>query len=685
MLAVAMAFAAVWGVVQLAVLGWGTRTVRLGTLLLATAAGAFACGAIAIAAELAYTRAVAAVTGDSVAAVVRSAGQTVDPFLEEVAKILPLVVAALHLRTRRQWGLTDFLLLGAAAGAGFALLEAVLRFGHQAAHATRVADGWVLPTSLFPPHVPDPLAVLASWLPAPANTEFIGSLGEGTGTNLHLVWSAVAGLGVGLWFRLRGHVRWVGPALVLLAGADHASANYDVVPTPGTTLGDVLSAPFRAGQPLVWLWPLLALAAAVVLDVRTLRAARAVAPFPRLRGEGTGTGAVRGLARYAALHPPWTSFLVLRFVALRRASLYGCADGVAPESEPMLGVVADVRARMDVADHPAAWTGVGLRRVSLGPDEADRTPAGVLRRFWPVLLWLVLLLPAVLYFLAGTTPSLAGVQDWLERPGVFGAVVAVPAGFALVLLAWQVVTGIHVLPGVFREASGELPAIVQLRVGTALGASLIGVLGVSAWLTGTNPARPLMSAFHAVEALDSLLLVGALALVLAAFLVFPPAIGLTVVGSGPGTTVLVPTVALSSGFATLTVLGTSGVMLSQAVGNSGGDPRPVGGSGSVPDLPRRPTPAKPPVHHWRLRRIVDDLWHGTENPHRIGDGTVMDAVLNEVLTGRPTHGRFHLDKARQAVDRITNWVDEYGNSASRTDRTHAWELRDQLQRALEGR
>jgi len=112
---------------------------------------------------------------------------------------------------------------------------------------------------------------------------------------------------------------------------------------------------------------------------------------------------------------------------------------------------------------------------------------------------------------------------------------------------------------------------------------------------------------------------------------------------------------------------------------------PAAGLGSVPDLPQEPAPPKPPVHHGRLRRIVDDLWQGTSNPGRVGDGTTMDAVRNEVLTGRPTNGRFHLDTARHAHARLTSWLDEYGSSASRTDRSWAWELRARLQRALEGR
>jgi hypothetical protein len=689
MLALSMAFAAFWGVLQLAVLGWGTRTVRVGTLVLVMGVGFYACGAVAGAAELAWTRLFAALSGGSVADAVRTAGYTVDPFLEEVVKVLPLVLAGLHLRTRRQWGLTDCLLIGAAAGAGFGLLEAVMRFGHQPGYAE--------------PLVPGPLEAVTTWLPAPVDAAFLAAPGLGGPTDVHLVWSAVAGLGVGLWFRRHGRERWAGPALVALAGAAHAAYNYDLVVAGGNAVGDVLAAPFVFAQPALWLWPAVALAVAVTLDVRVLRRSRAISPAVRLRREGTGRGGAGALFRYAALGLPWTPLLVLRLVGIRRAAHYGLADGLTEDAQPMIREVGDVRARMDVADHPSAWKGVGLRHLRLdrdpdeGPDadadggeDGDDTaaapesgPAAALRQFWPLLLWLVLLLPPFLYFVVGTTPSAAGVQDWLQRPAVFGAVFVFPAGFGLVLLAWQVVTGVHGLPAVLRQPSGELPALVSFRAATAFGASLVGVLGIAAWLTGTNPARPLTAAFHVVDALDSLLLVAGLALMLAAFVFLPPSLGLVVVPER-GTRALAPAVSLTAGPPSL--LGVGGVMLAQAVANSGGAVSlPAAGLGSVPDIPRQPAPAKPPVHHGRLRRIVDDLWQGTANPGRVGDGTTMDAVRNEVLTGRPTNGRFHLDKARHAHARLTTWLDEYGSSASRTDRAWAWELRARLQRSLEGR
>ena len=53
----------------------------------------------------------------------------------------------------------------------------------------------------------------------------------------------------------------------------------------------------------------------------------------------------------------------------------------------------------------------------------------------------------------------------------------------------------------------------------------------------------------------------------------------------------------------------------------------------------------------------------------------MDAVRNEVLTGRPTQRAVPPGQGPARPRRLTKWLDEYGSSASRTDRRWAWELR----------
>jgi hypothetical protein len=672
-----MAFAAVWGVLQLAVLGSATRSVRAGTLLLAVGAGLYGCGVAAVTVQYAWTRLAAAVSGEPLYEVVRGAAYTVDPFVEETVKVVPLLVLAAHARTRRQRGLTDHVLLGAAVGAGFGLLEALVRYGSRAGSAVGVPGGWLLPLSLSPPFVPAPATAVTSWLPAPAGGDAL-LLPDDSGTNLHLAWSAVAGLGVGLLIRGRGPVRLAGPLLVLLVGADHAAYNYDLL--ADSVVGDVLSAPFVAAQPLLWLWPLAALVVAAVLDRRQLRAAREVAPDLRLRGE-TARGPA-DLVRSAWAGRPWALLVVARFVGARRTALYAVPTGSPPPSDPLLVELAAARDQLDAADSRDAWRGVGRLSMSFGP--------GLLRRVWPLLVWFALLVPSFLYLVVGSTPWAAGVQDALAHPVPFVALVVVPAVLVLALLGWQLVASARRLPAALRVPNGEVAARLQLRIATGLGAVGLGVLTFGAWLRGAAPDGRVLSNVHVLDALSSLLLVAGLALLIAAFVFFPPSIGFVAAGTA-GASVLVPTIAVSGAFTTTAGLGVASILLSQAADGAGaggpsrgGQPGGSGGSGGVPDLPQRPPPPRPPVRSWRLRNIVDDLWKGTRNPNRVGDGTTMDAVRNELRTGRPTEGVFHSQKAEESISALRNWLRDHGPAASRQDRLWARRLISDLQRALRG-
>lgn len=175
-----MAFAACWGVVQLAALGSLTRSVRAGTLVLAVGTGLYGCGALAAGLEYTWTHVYANVAGVPAYQVVTTGSYTVDPFIEEIAKVVPLLLLAAGVRARRQRGLTDHLLLGAATGAGFGLAEAVMRFGTRAGTAVGMPGGWVLPVSLSPPTIPDPGATVTSWLPAPAGGDALFTLAAGS-------------------------------------------------------------------------------------------------------------------------------------------------------------------------------------------------------------------------------------------------------------------------------------------------------------------------------------------------------------------------------------------------------------------------------------------------------------------------------------------------------------------------
>ncbi|MFI7699068.1 hypothetical protein [Nonomuraea sp. NPDC049480] len=77
MLTVLMAFAACYGVLQLTVLGWGTRSVRVLTLVLAIGVGFYGCGMTAVLLQLACTRTLSALTGQQLYGVGAVAAYTI--------------------------------------------------------------------------------------------------------------------------------------------------------------------------------------------------------------------------------------------------------------------------------------------------------------------------------------------------------------------------------------------------------------------------------------------------------------------------------------------------------------------------------------------------------------------------------------------------------------------------------
>ncbi len=105
-----------------------------------------------------------------------------------------------------------------------------------------------------------------------------------------------------------------------------------------------------------------------------------------------------------------------------------------------------------------------------------------------------------------------------------------------------------------------------------------------------------------LDALSMLLLVAGVALLIAAFVFFPPSIGLVATTAG----VLVPTIAVSSAFATAASLGALSIVLSQAAGNAGGPggTSSGGGGSAVPDLPQQPPRPRPQASIFRRRDVV---------------------------------------------------------------------------------
>jgi hypothetical protein len=504
-----MAIAAGYGVLQLAALGWlGGRSVRLSTVLLAIMVGLYGCGLAAIVLQILYTRAVAAISGASLSTVVSTASYTVDPFIEEFVKIAPLLFLALNRRTRFQWGLTDYVVLGAGLGAGFGLLEAILRYGHRASQSVATVNGWLVSTSLSPPYVPGAGSTLTSWLPAPVSQGFL-LFNLTPETYTHLIWSAVAGLGIGISLRARGLTRMLGLLPILFAGAEHAATNYDIALGGHSVLGDVLAAPFVFADGLRWLYPLLCLGVAAYFDRRDLARTRAAAP-------ALSAGA---LAQFAMLRLPWTPLIALRFIRLRRAWRYGQARAPESVAGPSYDGLVAIRDRIVRASTAAAW-----ERTPTVPALA-RALTGRLRSFtfsWRVIVWLLLLLPAVAYLVLGDFPATSFLQKAFTSSFASVVLTVLLIG-GLGWLAWQSLTVARGLPAALGEPYGDLALRGEFRLLSGVGALAAGVASLVLVASGTKLSQRAISNFHVLDALAGAIVAVLLLLSLAALIaMFPP-------------------------------------------------------------------------------------------------------------------------------------------------------------------
>lgn len=628
-----MTVAAVVCVLQLGLLGsWG-RSLRISTLLLTIAVGFFVCGTTAVLLQLAWTRTLAAVTGGSLSDIVLTASYTMDPVIEEVVKLLPLAVVAWRWsRAHRQLGFTDHLLAGAALGVGFELFEAALRFSTLGALTTAVPGGYLVAASLGGTvTVPAIWTSLTSWQPAPAAFEELLSFTSGGDTVQHLVWTALAAVGLGWFVRRADPWRWLGVLPLVVACLDHANYNYRIgtVAAPLTVPSDLVA---WIGGRLPGLL-VVALVAAVAYDRWVQARIRPQHPSILLTGEsptGLGPGP---LLRRATAGPPWSTYVTWRFVLARRAAVLAEAVQLPPPS--LLDLVAVERDRLERATSGAAWADAG-RRLRPSPDLS-------LLWSWRTVLWVVAVVPAFAYLVLGGLPATRGLQAAMRGTvGLWLLVAGAVAGSVLVIAQLRPLLAVARSapePGVHESRLRP-----QVRLVTAAGSLLAGGLLVVAALVARDPDQRIVTNFHALDALGDALLILGIALFVASFIMFPP-LGLAVATTGE--LILVSTV--SSAFITAVagsaVLAGTGVMLSEAADGSGGSSK--GGSGA--------DDAATAARQRRLDELSRDPAHGG----RITPGSRAEAEVGLGLEERgavhglrrsPHPGEEFRDAANQAWD-----------------------------------
>ncbi|KAB2717750.1 type IV secretion protein Rhs [Brucella intermedia] len=102
----------------------------------------------------------------------------------------------------------------------------------------------------------------------------------------------------------------------------------------------------------------------------------------------------------------------------------------------------------------------------------------------------------------------------------------------------------------------------------------------------------------------------------------------------------------------------------------------------LPDLPKVPAAVQPIVGDPKLQNLMDNIYKGTNNPNRVGDGTLADAVRYEKATGGTVGGRTHTIKAEETIRGLQNWLDRNPH-ALQVDRQEAITQIQNLQKALD--
>jgi hypothetical protein len=482
----AIVFAHVWGVIQLIILGSLARTVRMRTVLAAMAVGLYLIGPLTVFLQLGWIHLAASLTGTPVAHMQAIASYTVDPFLEEALKLLPLAMLMLIPAIRKQWSVMDCVLIAAATGSGYGLAENLYRYAGSPDAAHAIAGGWAISIGNVTLLVPGFLRTLTSWLPA--GTVFVE---ETIRVNSHLVWSAIGGLAVGLLIRYRTRAaRLIAGGLLLYIGLDHAAGNAAL--TSGTWLSP-FTTPLHSLATLGGLMVLAAVATAWWLDRLAQPVGAALEPL--LAAERGATSRFAGTLKAAVSRLPWSIPWVSGFARARRA--YHAARAGAPAGpDDLLAAVVAQRDRVDreltqpESPHllPSGLTPASLRG-------ALRRPA--------VILTLVCLVPSIFYLIIGGFPQTAGIQAAMRGPVLWPLVLLITVA-AQGRMAWGVIVGLRKWSKTSRLPMGDDAAIAGLQLACGVGAVGLAGFAMMRVLGGVSAGASLIHGAHGADAANRL-------------------------------------------------------------------------------------------------------------------------------------------------------------------------------------
>lgn len=482
----AIVFAQLWGVIELVVLGSLSRTVRVRTVLAAMAVGLYAVAPLAVILQKSWIGVAAALVGKSMSDMTGIASYTVDPFLEEALKLLPLLLLMRIPAIRRQWNLMDCVLVAAALGSGFGLAEHLYRFASSPGAAQGVSGGWAMDFGRYTPMVPGILSSLTSWLP---NGVWFPE--DPTRVNWHLAWSAIGGLALGLTVRVpKKAARWSAGGLFLFIALDHAAGNTQDI---GNTWLAFLAAPLNLMTAHLGLLAFIAVVAAWWLDRAAQPSGDALEPL--LAAEQSASPRIAGTLAAASRRLPWSLPWVLGFDRARRA--YHAAHATAPDT--VGGMFEALVAERDRVERqlvqpnappliPRAWTPEALRATL---------------RTRPVIISLVLLAPSIIYLIIGGFPQTAWVQA-VVTSGVVWPLVLLITIAAQARLILRVARGARNLGQTSRLPIGDDAAILGLQLVCGVGSVVLGGFTLMRVFSGVSVGSTLLTHAHAADAANRL-------------------------------------------------------------------------------------------------------------------------------------------------------------------------------------
>ncbi len=509
----AMIFAHCWCVLQLAFVGSLTRTIRLRTALLGVAVGFYCCSVVAIVLQISWTHLFSWIAGIHQSNLVLIAGYTVDPFIEEIVKVAPLVLLlSFFPKARKQWSLVDCIVIAAALGSGFGLAENIFRYGAAIHRSVAVHGGWEIAGGFSSTFVPSLLRSMVCWLPSGAQFEDIFSaVNPIPQHNLHLEWSAIGGLAVGLLF-LRSNVssRLIGICPLFYVAIDHAAYNRTIDGQLGFL--NVIVAPFNTLREALYILPVMALVIAAYFDLR--HRSNVHISDVLLARELRSKSRCLGLLRAAFDRPLESILLIERYVRLRRtyalASCEACSN-----SSALRQMVLALRMRINLMAHakprmrPSVWV------LAAELKDILRSPK--------VLLWIIPMIPSFIWLILGSLPETSAFQSLLTVSPIW-LVVRGTSVCGIAWLAFRLAKEVRRSPSVSAVSLADLAASRVFRLAFSSAALLSGVYALARSFYDASASSAVVPyTFHVLEAVASATIVGSLMAALGPLALFPPA------------------------------------------------------------------------------------------------------------------------------------------------------------------